>query len=50
MIQATLAFAEVSDQNFVDEEVKGEKESQMCNAKRTKSLAIDASSNDQVML
>ncbi|XP_059454040.1 cold-regulated protein 27 isoform X2 [Corylus avellana] len=40
---------EVSDQNFVDDEVEGEKESQMCNAKKTESLVIDASSNDQVV-
>ncbi|XP_062159451.1 cold-regulated protein 27 isoform X2 [Alnus glutinosa] len=40
---------EVSDQNFVDEEVEGEKESQICNAKRTNSFITDASSNDQVV-
>lgn len=50
MIQTTFPFAEVSDQNFVDEEVdEGEKESQMCNAKSMKSFITDASSNDQVM-
>jgi hypothetical protein len=49
IIQTTIAFAEVSDQNFVDEEVEGEKESQICNAKRTNSFITDASSNDQVM-
>jgi hypothetical protein len=48
--QTVLAFAEVSDQNFVDEEVEGEKESDMhADVKRIKSCTTNASSNDQVM-
>lgn len=41
---------EVSDQNFVDEEVEGEKESDMhADVKRIKSCTTNASSNDQVV-
>ena len=47
--QTFLAFAEVSDQNFVDEEVEGEKESHMHDARRIKSCTTNASRNDQVM-
>ena len=50
MIQAILAFAEVSDQNFVDDEVvEEEKESSKHNAKRIKSSTASTSSHDQVM-
>ncbi|KAG2663668.1 hypothetical protein I3843_16G045000 [Carya illinoinensis] len=40
---------EVSDQNFVDEEVEGEKENGICNGKRMKSCSTDAPGNDQVV-
>lgn len=49
MIQTILAFAEVSDQNFVDEVAEGEKESSKRNAKRIKSSTASTSSHDQVM-
>lgn len=50
MIQTIYVFAEVSDQNFVDEEVEGEKENGICNGKRMKSCSTNASSsNDQVI-
>lgn len=50
MIQTILAFAEVSDQNFVDDEVvEEEKESSKHNAKRIKSSTASTSSHDQVM-
>lgn len=39
----------MSDQNFVDEEVKGKKKNNTGNAKRKKSLIIDAKGNDQVI-
>ena len=48
--QTFLAFAEVSDQNFVDDEVvEEEKESSKHNAKRIKSSTASTSSHDQVM-
>ncbi|KAF3971508.1 hypothetical protein ACB098_01G028000 [Castanea mollissima] len=40
---------EVSDQNFVDETVEGEKESSKHNAKRIKSSTASTSSHDQVV-
>lgn len=40
-----LILAEVSDQNFADEDIKVAS----CNAKRLKTLILQASSNDQVM-
>ena len=44
-----LVLAEMSDQNFVDEEVaEGEEENNRSNKKRMKSLITDASGNDQV--
>ena len=50
MIQTILAFAEVSDQNFVDDEVvEEEKESSKHNGKRIKSITASTSSHDQVM-
>lgn len=41
--------AEVSDQNFADEDIKDEKAIASCNAKRMKTLILQASSNDQVV-
>lgn len=43
-----LHFAEVSDQNFSDEETKGERMSKFCFAKKMKTRMGDASSHDQV--
>ncbi|GFY86861.1 cold regulated protein 27 [Actinidia rufa] len=40
---------EVSDQNFVDEDVEGEKASRTCNAKRMKTSVVTTPSNDQVV-
>lgn len=42
-------LAEVSDQNFTDEEIKGEKTSSMCSSKKMKTQIGDASSHDQVI-
>ena len=39
----------MSDQNFVDEEVEGEKENNRNSTKRMKSSVTDASGNDQVI-
>uniref|UniRef100_A0A2P2K4M4 Uncharacterized protein LOC105129510 isoform X4 n=1 Tax=Rhizophora mucronata TaxID=61149 RepID=A0A2P2K4M4_RHIMU len=44
---AFLVVVEVSDQNFVDQDVKGGKES-TCSPKRMKTLMVDASGSDQV--
>ncbi|KAK9270725.1 hypothetical protein L1049_026308 [Liquidambar formosana] len=41
--------AEVSDQNFVGDDVDGENASSMYSAKRMKTLVADTSSNDQVV-
>ena len=43
-----VVLAEVSDQNFVGDEVEGEKESKRNKVKRQKALVIDAKGNDQV--
>ncbi|KAA8528535.1 hypothetical protein F0562_035890 [Nyssa sinensis] len=40
---------EVSDQNFVDEDIEGDKASRRCTAKRVKTSAAASSSNDQVV-
>ncbi|KAL5777764.1 hypothetical protein ACOSP7_010690 [Xanthoceras sorbifolium] len=40
---------EVSDQNFIDEEIKGEKTSNMCSSKKMKTQLGNASSHDQVV-
>lgn len=42
-------LAEVSDQNFVDEDIKEEKTLGSCDAKRMKALILDVANNDQVM-
>lgn len=42
-------LAEVSDQNFTDEEIKGEKASNICRSKKMKTEVSDASNHDQVM-
>lgn len=43
-----LDFAEVTDQNFVDEDIGGRKGSNMCSAKKAKTLGTGSSDNDQV--
>ncbi|KAJ4701751.1 cold regulated protein [Melia azedarach] len=40
---------EVSDQNFTDEEIKGEKASNICRSKKMKTEVSDASNHDQVV-
>ncbi|KAA8537751.1 hypothetical protein F0562_027669 [Nyssa sinensis] len=40
---------EVSDQNFVDEDIKGDKTNHICSAKRVKTSVAASSSNDQVV-
>lgn len=45
----TLVLSEMSDQNFVDEEVKGKKQNKKSKVKRQRSLISDAQSNDQVI-
>ncbi|XP_022768767.1 uncharacterized protein LOC111312607 isoform X2 [Durio zibethinus] len=47
-LQDSASSEEVSDQNFVDEE-QGEKTSSECSSKKLKTLATDASCNDQVV-
>lgn len=39
-------LAEVSDQNFINEESKGEKASRICSSKKMKTEKPDASSHD----
>lgn len=41
-------IAEVSDQNFIDEQIKGEKTSSICSSKILKTEKPDSSSRDQV--
>ncbi|XP_030454340.1 cold-regulated protein 27-like isoform X1 [Syzygium oleosum] len=41
--------AEVTDQNFVDEDIGGRKGSNMCSAKKAKTSGTDSSDNDQVV-
>lgn len=43
-----VLFAEVTDQNFVDEGTEVEKASHMVNAKRMKTSVVSTPSNDQV--
>lgn len=45
----TLVLSEMSDQNFVDEEVKGKKQNKKSKVKRQRSLISDAQDNDQVI-
>ena len=40
---------EMSDQNFVDEEVKGKKQNKKSKVKRQRSLISDAQDNDQMV-
>lgn len=42
-------LAEVSDQNFVDEDIKEEKTLGSCDAKRMKARILNVANNDQVM-
>lgn len=43
------SYAEASDQNFIDEEIEGEKASRMCSSKKMKTHISTASSHDQVI-
>lgn len=42
-------LSEVSDQNFIDEEVDIERKGNTCRSKKVKTQMIDASSHDQVI-
>jgi uncharacterized protein YccT (UPF0319 family) len=44
-----IILVEVSDQNFVDEDIKGEKASSSLSSKKMKTLKTDASGSDQVI-
>lgn len=49
MICIVFVLVEMSDQNFVDEDIKVEKASNTYGSKRMKTRTTDASSSDQVM-
>jgi hypothetical protein len=44
-----IIIVEMSDQNFVDEDIKGEKASSSLSSKKMKTLKTDASGSDQVI-
>jgi hypothetical protein len=44
-----IILVEMSDQNFVDEDIKGEKASSSLSSKKMKTLKTDASGSDQVI-
>lgn len=50
MTHTLFILAEVTDQNFVDEDIKEEKEVGSCDGKSIKMLILNASSNDQVIM
>lgn len=49
LIGIFIILVEMSDQNFVDEDIKGEKASSSLSSKKMKTLKTDASGSDQVI-
>ncbi|KAJ6973905.1 hypothetical protein NC653_034049 [Populus alba x Populus x berolinensis] len=49
LIGIFIILVEMSDQNFVDEDIKGEKASSSLSSKKMKTLKTDASGSDQVV-
>lgn len=49
LIGIFIILVEMSDQNFVDEDIKGEKASSSLSSKTLKTLKTDASGSDQVI-